>query len=926
MTEFKVEVSCLDDKTLNDYLELRLSPDALQRMLRHLDECTQCAQLLKKAADRFRDPTPPLSRETQSQSPDASAGTPHAPALRGTVIGRYVVEHILGSGGMGVVYAAYDPELDRKVALKLIRATSPTGPGETSRERLLREAQAMAKVSHPNVVHVYDVGVWNEGVFVAMELVDGQTVRQWMERDGGDWQKALALFVAAGRGLAAAHAAGLVHRDFKPDNVLVGHDGRVRVTDFGLARPAGGILPSEPLTQSPSRLERRITHTGALMGTPAYMAPEQMSGGPSDARSDIFSFCVALFEALYGQRPFDATSLQALLAQIATGQLVSPPSSSRVPLGLRATLLRGLRAAPEERFATMEALLAELTSDPPQRRRATFRFVAVALTLVAATLTLAALRARRTPAWQPVIVDQQPVFEENADTPIFSPDGKWLVYASDRDSAFRLYRQPRDGSAPAVPITPPGWGVWVPKWSRDSRFIYFEDNIRLFRVPAEGGARELVADAVSYFAVCGDRLAMVRPFALDCADCQRLVVRQGDNERELTRVHGNLGRIACDRAGQRVVYSVVRDVHLGPMHRVGDLWLIALAGGPPQQLTFDGMSSYPLFHPDGKSIIYVSERSGRLNLWEQRLRLPRAATAERLTFGDGPDVAPDVSPDGREIIFDVDNGSMPLFAYSGAGVPRRKLTRALEDVDIVVPTRDGKELIVGVAKGTTPFIVSYPLPAGDERIITSGQAPALTPDERELVFARRDGAVTKILVIPRGGGPERLIATLPQKVRALSVGADGMVDISLGRALSELGVLAVPLAGGTPTRELESPWGLVLAHGDARLGVRFDPHGEVTVLRRGNQPWSEAQKLPFKYRDAIAWYPDGRAILYWTGAHIRRYELATGRDTQLIDAPSLVGLGLGASVDGATIYAVDTYSHVRRAIITNYGERPRPAE
>jgi tetratricopeptide (TPR) repeat protein len=291
-----------------------------------------------------------------------------APLARGTSVSRFVVVDRIGVGGMGAVYSAYDPELDRSVALKLI-AAKPGKQSETSRERLLREAQAMAKVSHPNVVHVYDVGVWNDRVFIAMELVNGETLREWMERNPDNWEQALALFVAAGRGLMAAHAAGIVHRDFKPDNVLVGKDGRVRVTDFGLARPAGATLPSEELSQSPTRLQQRITHTGTIMGTPAYMAPEQMTNEPLDERADVFSFCVALYEALYGQRPFAADSQRALLAQIATGRAAPPPPSSHVPQRLRAILLRGLRATPEQRFATMESLLAELKFDPGLRRR-----------------------------------------------------------------------------------------------------------------------------------------------------------------------------------------------------------------------------------------------------------------------------------------------------------------------------------------------------------------------------------------------------------------------------------------------------------------------------------------------------------------------------------------------------------------------------
>jgi serine/threonine protein kinase len=199
----------------------------------------------------------------------------------------------IGAGGMGVVYAAYDPELDRRVALKLLR---PDRFGsDADRLRLLREAQALARLADPHVVSVYDTGTFGDRVFVAVELVEGETLRQWL---GGlraaprSWREVLARFLPAGRGLAAAHAAGLVHRDFKPENVLLGRDGRVRVADFGLAEAApepGGKLAALP------------AEWGLVLGTPAYMAPEQLRGIAVDARSDQFSFCVALFEALYGR-------------------------------------------------------------------------------------------------------------------------------------------------------------------------------------------------------------------------------------------------------------------------------------------------------------------------------------------------------------------------------------------------------------------------------------------------------------------------------------------------------------------------------------------------------------------------------------------------------------------------------------------------
>ncbi len=227
---------------------------------------------------------------------------PSAEALeRGAAVGRYVILDRIGAGGMGVVYAAYDPELDRRVALKLLRTDRFAAPGHL---RLLREAKALARLTHPNVVAVHDAGTFGDQVFVAMELVEGETLRQWLEAGARSWREVLDRLLAAGRGLAAAHAAGLVHRDFKPENVLLGRDGRVRVVDFGLAKALADAAEEPAAPDSGGELASPLTEWGAVLGTPAYMAPEQIRGIAADARSDQFSFCVALYEALYGERPF----------------------------------------------------------------------------------------------------------------------------------------------------------------------------------------------------------------------------------------------------------------------------------------------------------------------------------------------------------------------------------------------------------------------------------------------------------------------------------------------------------------------------------------------------------------------------------------------------------------------------------------------
>ncbi|MBZ0234379.1 MAG: serine/threonine protein kinase, partial [Deltaproteobacteria bacterium] len=311
-----------------------------------------------------RGDTPPT--ETVTSPPAQRRRARRLPRFtRGGVIGRYVIIDLLGKGGMGDVYAAYDPELDRRIALKLVRDVSGDG-----RAHLITEAKTMARVSHPNVCAVHDAGSFDEGVFIAMELVDGPTLADW-RRTPRSWREILAVFEAAGRGLCAAHAAGIVHRDFKPGNVMIGGDGRVRVLDFGLARlgvPSASVesLDGESSSEPDEEASPRVVASRA-MGTPSYMAPEQRRPGIHDARVDQYAFAVALYETLYGERPFAGENPDAILASALTHRVRPPPRDRDVPAWIRRPLVKALAPDPAERFASLELLLAELARDPALR-------------------------------------------------------------------------------------------------------------------------------------------------------------------------------------------------------------------------------------------------------------------------------------------------------------------------------------------------------------------------------------------------------------------------------------------------------------------------------------------------------------------------------------------------------------------------------
>jgi tetratricopeptide (TPR) repeat protein/predicted Ser/Thr protein kinase len=336
-------------------------------------------------------------------SPDSSTSWPRshdagkeplAQLVRGSVIAdRYVLLDQLGAGGSGVVYSAFDRKLDRKLALKFMRtdAYDHTAEGQS---RLLREGQSLARLSHPNVVAVYDVGAFERHSYIAMELIEGRNLRQWLLDEKPGWERTLAVFLEAARGLLAAHKAGLVHRDFKPDNVLIARDGRVCVSDFGLshmlnraADPLAGPTPAPVDPVAPSL-------PSTIAGTPAYMAPEQYRGQPIDGRADQFSFCAALYEALYGVRPFAGHTAEELMQAICDGKVRPPPRGLLPPSFLHSSVLRGLRSAPQDRYASM-AELYDVLSRGPRRRRLRFGAGLAAVLLLASAA--AAWRARPSP-------------------------------------------------------------------------------------------------------------------------------------------------------------------------------------------------------------------------------------------------------------------------------------------------------------------------------------------------------------------------------------------------------------------------------------------------------------------------------------------------------------------------------------------------
>lgn len=329
--------TCLDADTAASYAEHRLRPDEMRRVEWHIDGCASCRELISAMAIVL------WSQSSQPGDGDAAA-TVGGVLPRGTRIGPFEIERPLDAGGMGLVYSAHDARLARQVALKGVRERRGRS------DQLLREARTMAQLSHPNVVAVYDVIEAHGQIFLAMELVVGRSVRQWLDAAPRGWKAAVDVFLAAGAGLAAAHAASIVHGDVKPANILFGDDGRIRVTDFGLSRSS----------------DDEAEEAAGPRGTPAYMAPEQRDGAPCDALGDQYAFCVSLHEAIFGSLP---------------GR--PPARQPRVPRALRRILSRGLAPEPGARYRSMDLLLRDLRATRSSSRRWAMAAAAVTIAVTA---------------------------------------------------------------------------------------------------------------------------------------------------------------------------------------------------------------------------------------------------------------------------------------------------------------------------------------------------------------------------------------------------------------------------------------------------------------------------------------------------------------------------------------------------------------
>ncbi len=439
--------TCIGDNTLVELVENSMSPSEAKHLDRHFAHCADCRRRWAALA---------ASPSRMAQAPTTPAGLgAHLDLKPGTKIGRFVISHEIGRGGMGVVFAARDPHLDRSAAIKLLHSTGGDEPATRAQERLLAEARAMARLDHPNVIKVYEAGLFQQETYIAMEMIDGETLGHWARRWQRPWPSVLAIFRQAGSALAHAHASGLAHGDFKPENVLVDQADRVHVTDFGLSR----WFEREGWPQPTSDLGEFVG------GTPRYMAPEQFGGQPANACSDQFGFCVALYECLYSRHPFargSARSLLELSEQQATAPLRADAHAAHgVPPWLHAVLARGLHRDPACRYPSMDALLDALT---PRRARAPWPLAMVASAALLLVSGLGYALGALGPTGETADVVQPDGSDRHA-----SGHGRGPGIWPDLDLGLGLGLRP-DQPAPASALAPLALGTAVLLWNVHAQF------------------------------------------------------------------------------------------------------------------------------------------------------------------------------------------------------------------------------------------------------------------------------------------------------------------------------------------------------------------------------------------------------------------------------------------------------------------------
>ena len=685
------------------------------------------------------------------------------------IISHYRILEKLGEGGMGVVYKARDTHLDRNVALKILPPDKVADPER--RRRFVQEARAASALSHPGIVTIYDIDNAGGVYFIAMEYVPGKTLDRLIGRKGLPLETALGYAVQIADALARAHGAGIVHRDLKPSNLIVANDGVVKILDFGLAKLVEPPTSEETQTLTVGRSEAPVTEEGKIVGTVAYMSPEQAQGKPVDARSDIFSFGSVLFEMLTGRRPFTGETTVATLAAILNQEPSSPSGvAGPLPQEVERALMRCLRKDSQRRWQTMadlKVVLQDLKEDSasgklsaalptaPRARRA-WRWAAATLAVALAGAAVAWWVSRRPAAPATFEVERLTYEPGLVGFPAISPDGKLLVYSSDRDGPVNLYVRQLSGRQ-SIRLTRQDAIDRMPDFSPDGSKIVFcsdRDGGGIYEIDALGGSERKIADKgwIPRFSPDGSAIAYVVTSA---------IVRKG----KLYLIGAKSG---VPRHFQPAFYlPPAGAIHSGPVWspdsrwilfdgmREGDpksrdWWIAPFAGGDPARAT-PPPSVYPryLIAWRGKYVYYSEGTTiGGMSIYRLAVSGPPwkvSGIPEKITSPLGMQLGSSISGDGRLVFSSwtpsVNLWSVALKASEGTTFGERGQISSDSGFkgSLAVAANGSRLAYVAMTRPTQSEIRVRDVASGREEVITSssgnlGLAPRLSPDGLRLAW------------------------------------------------------------------------------------------------------------------------------------------------------------------------------------------------
>jgi serine/threonine protein kinase/Tol biopolymer transport system component len=822
-----------------------------------------------------------LAQETAAL-PASLAGVSIAPGVQ---VGPYRLEARLGQGGMGVVYRALDTKLNRSVAIKFLSSELADA---TARRRFQREAQMASSLNHPHILTVHDGGDFEGRQYLVTEYVDGGTLKNWA-KEGRTWPEIIELLLGVADGLAAAHAANILHRDIKPDNILVAKNGYAKLADFGLAKLAEG--PEVPIGQT---LSEDHTRSSVIVGTIAYMSPEQALGQKLDARSDIFSFGVVLYEVLAGRQPFAGGTALASLHSIVHAE--PPPLSEEIPAALRALVEKALAKDPAERYQAMRELVVDLRrlghrlsgeappAAVPQPRRARFSWAAGAA--LAAVVLGAGLWLALRPKAEPDNPLANAQFTRLTDFPgdesgaALSPDGKFVIFSSDRDGPGDLWLT-QVGTGRFQNLTK-GKLVGNSRVGRDAGFTSDGSEIwlrgppppsnRMGLLPLLGGpVRSFLGDHVVNVSWSPDGTRLVYSLS-DPGDPLFVAERDGSNPRQIFKDRPGLhDHFPTWSADGRWIYFVHGDVANEDL----DLWRIAPAGGQPEPLTrHNKLVGYPT-PLDARTVLYVAEdQEGGPWLWALD---PDSKVTRRVSFGLERYTSIAAASGGRRLVAAVANPTANLWSFPLLDHPaeeREVKPYVLPNARAWAPRFGGKALFYLSSRGGSDGLWRWEngqaseIWKGSEGALS--EPPAISADGRLAAVVLRKNAKRSLRVVVADGSEARPAIETIEVQGSPAWSPDGKWIATGGHDGQGDGLFKIPVEGGAPVR-LSSG----VAHNPA-----WSPDGTYIVYTgpnvSGGQPLQAVRPDggPFDFPPIrtggegarARFLPDGKGLIYIVGS------------------------------------------------------------